>query len=133
MLIRMVRRSAIDKDIERLVALCQPLPEVAVTRGQHTAFSIRNKKFAWHLVDHHGDGRVAFECKAERGVNAELVASDRDRFFMPPYMAHHGWVGLYIDRGPIDWDEIGELLTDAYVLTAPKRLAALVVSEDRSE
>ena len=127
------RTSSIERDLKRLVALCEPLPEVTVTRGQHTAFAVRNKKFAWHLVDHHGDGRIAFECKAERGVNGELVASDPDRFFLPPYMAHHGWIGLYLDVGRVDWDEVGELLTDAYLLTAPKRLAAQVSADLASE
>jgi hypothetical protein len=90
---------------------------------QHTAFAVRGKKFAYHLVDHHGDGRIALECKAAPGQNTSLVASDPDRFFLPMYMAHHGWVGLYLDVGRIDWQEVRELVTDAYLLIAPKRLA----------
>ena len=41
-------------------------------------------------------------------------------------MAHHGYVGVYIDTGPVDWAEIRELITDAYLLAAPKSLAKLV-------
>lgn len=80
----------------------------------------------WHTVDHHGDGRVSLTLKAARGENAELVASDPSKFFMPPYMAHHGYVGIYLDSGKVDWDEIRELILDAYRLAAPKRLAALI-------
>jgi hypothetical protein len=114
------------KTLERLRTICLVLPEVEMQGDQHKAFVVRGKKFAYHLVDHHGDGRVALQCKAGRGENAELVASDPERFFMPPYMAHHGWVGLYLDLGPVDWDEVRELVTDAYRLTAPKRLVALL-------
>lgn len=110
------------RDLERLKAILGSLPEVAVT-GQHqqTAFAVRGKKFAWHLVDHHGDGRVALECKAPRSENRALVASDPVRFF-----THRGWVGLYLDLGEIDWEEVRELVTEAYLLVTPKRLASQV-------
>lgn len=112
-----------DADVERLAAICASLPEAAMDgERQHTALSVRGKRFAWHLVDHHGDGRVAIECKAPPGENAALVAADPERWYLPPYMAHHGWVGRYLDTGPVDWDEVGELLTEAYRLVAPKRL-----------
>ncbi len=80
----------------------------------------------WHTVDHHGDGRVSLTLKAARRGNAELVESDPTKFFMPPYMAHHGYVGIYLDSGEVDWEEVRELILDAYRLAAPKRLAALV-------
>ena len=64
--------------------------------------------------------------KAAKGENAELVASDPVKFFKPPYMAHHGYVGVYVDIDDVDWEEIRELITDAYRLAAPKSLAKLV-------
>ena len=109
----------------RFTKLCLALPEVSEeVVGQHSSFLIRGKKFAYYLVDHHGDGRIAMQCKAAPGDNVALVNSDPIRFHMPPYMAHHGWVGLYLDLGTIDWPEVQELVTDAYLLSAPKRLAA---------
>jgi hypothetical protein len=114
------------RDLGRLAEICRALPEVEVATGQHTAFMVRGKKFAYHLVDHHGDGRIAFQCKAAPGENRALVASDPERFFLPPYMTQHGWVGLYLDRGRVDWQEVTELMTDAYLLIAPKRLARVV-------
>lgn len=54
------------------------------------------------------------------------MASDPVKFFLPPYMAHHGYVGIYLDTGDIDWTEIGDLITNAYRLAAPKKLAVLV-------
>ena len=90
------------------------------------AFLVRDKKFAYYLVDHHGNGRVELQCKAERGVNGTLVDAEPDRLFLPPYMAQHGWIGMYLDVGPVDWDEAEALLTDAYCLVAPKSLAKTV-------
>ena len=87
---------------------------------------MRGKTIGYHTVDHHGDGRVALTVKVAKGENAELVASDGKKFFMPPYMAHHGYVGIYLDVGRIDWKEIEEFIVDAYKLAAPKSLAKLV-------
>jgi hypothetical protein len=39
----------------------------------------------------------------------------------PPYVGPGGWVGIWLD-GRADWDEVGQLLCDAYQLVAPKRL-----------
>ena len=64
-------------------------------------------------------------CKAPRGAQAVLVGSDPDRFFVPPYVGHHGWIGLWLDV-ELDWDEVAELVVGSYRLIAPKRLLALV-------
>jgi len=54
-----------------------------------------------------------------------LVGADPDRFFVPPYVGHKGWVGMRLDDDP-DWDEVGALVRRSYKLIAPKRLAAQV-------
>ena len=36
-----------------------------------------------------------------------------------------------LDVGTVDWEEVRELVTDAYLLTAPKRLAALLTPPAR--
>ena len=92
--------------------------------GSHTAFSVRGKTFVWYLDDHHGDGRLAINCKTGLLEQAEIVAADSERYFLPPYMARHGWVGLRLDVGDIDWDEVEDLVTESYRLIAPKRLVA---------
>jgi hypothetical protein len=38
-------------------------------------------------------------------VVAALAASDPAKFFMPPYVAHHGYVGLHIDLPEVDWTD----------------------------
>jgi hypothetical protein len=112
--------------LDRVRKLCAALPEVEIDGEQHHKLSVRGKTLGWHTVDHHGDGRVALTVRAAKGENEALVASDGDKFFMPPYVAQHGYVGIYLDRPPVDWDEVGELLTDAYRLVAPKKLVKLL-------
>jgi hypothetical protein len=122
----MLPKAEVERCLARVRSMCEAWPEVAVRTGQHHAFLVRGKKFAYFLVDHHGDDRVSVQCKAEKGLNATLVGVDPERFFLPSYMAHHGWVGVYVDVGRIDWAELEDLLRDAYRLAAPKSLARQV-------
>ena len=112
-----------DTTIDRVREICRALPECEVAGGQYHTISVRGRTLAWHTVDHHGDGRVALTVRAARGENAELVAADPDRFFLPRYVAHHGYVGVHLDTRDVDWEEVRELLFDAYRLVAPKTLA----------
>ena len=122
----MLAEAVIQRQVARVRRICERFPEVEVRSGEHHVFLVRNKKFAYYLIDHHGDGRVALECKAEKGVNQTLVSTDPERFFLPPYLAHHGWMAMYLDSGPVDWDQVELFLADAYRLAAPKTLAGSV-------
>lgn len=103
------------------------MPEATRERmGRHAGFYIRKRTFAYFLDDHHGDGIIGVTCKVLPGDNKALVASDPARFYMPAYVGSKGWVGLRLDIGQIDWDEVKELVTHSYLLVAPKRLAAAV-------
>ena len=81
----------------RVVGLCAALPGVTVEDGRHVGLSVRGKRFAWLLDDHHGDGRLAFTCKAPPGMNTELADRLPGRYFLPSYTASRGWVGLWLD------------------------------------
>jgi phosphoribosylglycinamide formyltransferase-1 len=121
----MKKPNSSDGPLARLIETCLALPEVQHEPiGDHSSFSVRNKKFAYYLDNHHGDGIVSVCFKTERGENAVLLASDPRRFYSPAYIGPRGWVGLRLDVGKIDWTEIAELVTDSYRLTAPKALSA---------
>jgi predicted DNA-binding protein (MmcQ/YjbR family) len=109
----------------RVEAICLALPEATRQGGQQLVFRVRGRTFAYYLDDHHRDGRTALCCKAAPEENAELVASDPERFYLPSYVGPKGWVSLRLDLGSVDWDEVAELVLDSYRLVAPKRLAAL--------
>ena len=84
---------------------------------------MRDKKTFVTYADHHNDDRLAFWCAAPEGTQAAMVAAASKRFFVPPYVGHRGWLGVYLDV-PVDWDEIADIVEDAYRLIAPKRLVA---------
>jgi hypothetical protein len=125
------RRSKTDPRA-RVARICLALPEATAdsATGQHDAYLVRNKKFAYYLDDHHGDGRLAVNCRAAPGENVAYVAEDPVRFYVPPYIGPRGWVGLYVDLDDVDWDEVAELVHESYLLVAPKRLARMV-EDDR--
>ena len=106
---------------KRLLALCQGLPEAMAERAgvQHLAFKVRKKIFAYYAYDHHGDGRIALWCKAPPGEQRQLVEEEPERYFVPPYVGPRGWVGLRLDSARLDWKAVKNLLSVAYILTAP--------------
>ena len=110
---------------KRVVTLVKSLPEATATPAgeRHLSLEVRGKRFGWFLEDHHGDGRLALNLKAANRVSRALVAKAPSRFYVPKYVGHHGWIGVSLDFPVPDWNEISELLKDAYLLTAPKRLA----------
>ncbi|MEX0667049.1 MAG: MmcQ/YjbR family DNA-binding protein [Acidimicrobiia bacterium] len=110
--------------LQSLRRLCLALPETAerLSHGEPTWF-VRDKKTFVTFADHHHDDRLAFWCAAPTGLQQSMVASDPARFFVPPYVGHRGWLGVYLDV-PVDWTEIAEIVEDAYRIVAPKRLLA---------
>jgi hypothetical protein len=114
----------LDDPLEKLRRLCLALPETTerLSHGEPTWF-VRGKKTFVNYANHHHDDRLAFWCAAPDGAQDALVGSDPERFFVPPYVGHRGWLGVYLDVA-VDWDQITDLVTDAYRVVAPKRLVA---------
>ena len=79
------------------------------------------RAFLMVLTNHHGDGRFAIWCAAPEGAQRMLVDAGPERFFVPPYVGHRGWVGVRLDRG-LGVDEIAGIVEDAYAAVAPARL-----------
>ncbi len=50
-----------------------------------------------------------------------LVAAQPERYFVPAYVGHLGWLGVRLDRD-LGWSEIVGLIEDAYLTVAPKKL-----------
>lgn len=112
--------------IDDIRAICASLPECEVAGDQHHKISVRNRTIGWHTVDHHGDGRVSLTVRGAPGENEQLVEVDDERFFLPRYVAHHGYIGIHLDVGTVDWEEIREFMLDAYRLVAPKTLVRVL-------
>ncbi|MBF6225344.1 MmcQ/YjbR family DNA-binding protein [Nocardia abscessus] len=113
--------------LARIRAICLELPE-SIERPSHGSptFFVRTKTvFTYYLEDGHREPGATIWCPAPVGVQAELIASEAARFFVPPYVGHRGWIGVRLDIAP-DWDEVAEIVQDGYRLVAPKRLSALL-------
>jgi predicted DNA-binding protein (MmcQ/YjbR family) len=124
------RHSSEDPRLTRLTEIALTLPETSrQICGSHAQFLVRKKTFAYFLDDHHGDGILGVTCKVIPGENEALVKAQPRRFYLPAYLASRGWVGLRLDVGKVDWDEVRDLLIASYVLIAPKRLAENLKSE----
>jgi hypothetical protein len=112
-----------DRALARIRELCLGLPETSerLSHGAPTFFVREKRAFLMVLSDHHGDGRFAIWCAAGDGMQRLLVDSDPERFFVPPYVGHRGWLGVRLDRG-LDWDEVAGIAEDAYGEVAPAKL-----------
>ena len=103
--------------------ICLGLPETSerLSHGSPTFFIREKRSFASVSDNHHGDRRFALVCAAPEGLQAALVETNPERFYVPPYVGHRGWIGVRLDRG-FDRDEIVGLLEDAFAEVAPARL-----------
>jgi len=112
--------------------LCLALPETTerLSHGEPTWF-VRGKQTFVMFANHHHDDRLAFWCAAPDGAQEVLVATHPDRFFVPPYVGHRGWLGVWLDV-PVDWDEIADLVAGAYRRVAPRRLLAALDAREEA-
>jgi len=112
-----------ERTLERIRELCLALPETSerLSHGAPTFFIREKRAFLMVLTNHHGDGRFAIWCAAPAGMQQLLVDADPDKFFVPPYVGHRGWLGVRLDR-EFDWDELAGIAEDAYAEVAPPKL-----------
>jgi len=112
-----------EQQLARVRRMCLALPEATerLSHGEPTFFV---RLFAMYAAanNHHGDGRSAVWCKAAPGNQSIMVRMDPDRFFVPPYVGTRGWLGVRLDVPGVDWDQIADLVVDAYRTVAPKKL-----------
>jgi predicted DNA-binding protein (MmcQ/YjbR family) len=110
--------------LQRLRQICLTLPEATekVAWGDPT-WRIRDKIFAMQKGNVEG-GRPSLWLKAPDGAQSALVEGDPKRFFVPPYVGHKGWVGIYLDTRGVEWAMVESLVEESYRRIAPKRLAA---------
>ncbi len=107
---------------ERFRAICLALPNTKETfPWGEPHFRVGEKIFSGCSFG--GGDEWSFGVKLEKGMQAELVASDA-RFAVAPYVGKHGWVQVRPGANP-DWDEVATLVECSYRLIAPKKLVAM--------
>jgi hypothetical protein len=123
-----------ERTLDRLREICLGLPETSerLSHGAPTFFVRGKRAFLMVLTDHHGDGRFAVWCAAPDGMQRMLVEADPERFFVPPYVGHRGWLGVRLDRS-LNWDELVGIAEDAYAEVAPAKLVAAAKLDANAE
>jgi hypothetical protein len=127
---RVISSAKREHILGRIRAFCLALPETSerLSHGAPTFFVRGKRAFLMVLTNHHGDGRFAIWCAAPEGVQRLLADTDPEKFFVPPYVGHRGWLGVRLDRG-LDWNELAGIVEDAYAEVAPAKLVAASASE----
>ena len=121
--------------LERIRNICLALPE-ATEKPSHGSpcFFIRDKNcFVMFVDNHHDDGRLAIWCAAPPGIQSELVSEAPERFFVPPYVGHRGWVGARLERSRnVDWRQLAELIEEGFRMVAPRKVLAQLDGNSRT-
>lgn len=116
---------------ERVRAICLAFPGATERRSHGApAFFVRKQFLALWQDGHHDHGFPHVWCAAPPGAQNELVASEPDRFFVPPYVGGRGWLGVRLD-GAVDWDEMAGICEEAYRAVAPPGLLAELDARQR--
>ena len=110
-------------DDVRAISLSQTEVEEIVTWEVDITFRVRKKIFAIG-----GEGSDNVSIKATPATQADLIDHDPETFHPSAYVGRYGWVTADLSR--IDGDLLRTLLTEAWRLTAPKKLAATHLSRD---
>ncbi len=122
-------------DVAR-VALALPEVEEQTSRGT-VSWQVRGKGFAWErplrradlaaLGDRAPTGPVLAAWLPDLGAKEALLADDPDVYFTTPHFDGHPSVLVRLDL--IDPADLQELVTEAWLARAPKRLSASWLAE----
>jgi hypothetical protein len=104
------------RDTVRRFALALPEATEQETWGTPT-FRVRRKIFVMFSEEQ----REAW-VKSTHDEQRALTQMDPNTFFVPPYVGPSGWVGVRFKT--VDREEMRELITEAWRMTAPKRLVS---------
>ncbi|WP_251550276.1 MmcQ/YjbR family DNA-binding protein [Neobacillus muris] len=104
--------------LEKLRCICLALPEAAehIDGFGHHTFKIKGKSF---VISGENEKGFRLSFKSDRETQAFLL--QKEYFFKNPYIGHHGWVSIQNPDGKV-WEELADLIQEAYLRAAPKRL-----------
>src|SRR5437764_12334847 len=107
---------------DRIRALCMALPEVT-ERQSHGApsFFVKRQFLTLWIDGHHDHHFPHLWCAAPPGAQEELVDTEPERFFRPPYVGGRGWIGARLARR-IAWSELQAVCEAADATVAPQTL-----------
>ena len=115
-----------DWGLVRELALA--LPEAEASTSGRVAFSVRGKGFAWEARERDGGGLAV---RVEREEKELILDSNPEVYFTSPH--YTGFPAVQIRVEAIGRDELWERLEDAWLIQAPRKLAATYVTEHASD
>jgi hypothetical protein len=120
-----------DWDDVRRIALALPETEEQTSREGLLEWRVRNKGFAWERPLRRGDltalgasapqGPILGAYVPDLGAKEALLADDAEAYFTTPHFDGYPAILVRLDR--IAEPELKELLVEAWLCRAPKRLA----------
>lgn len=116
-----------EQALKKLRTICSALPEFAeVETWGHPTFRAGKKMFG--AFGEGVEGKAGLSLGVKVGFQRQEQLLRDARFYPTPYAAHQGWVSLAID-GKTDWEEVRNLLLEAYRQVALKRMLKALGSE----
>jgi hypothetical protein len=127
------------EDVRR-IALALPETSEAISR-ENRHWRVKDKGFVWErplrrsdleaLGDRAPDGPILGARVEHLGAKEAVLASDPDVYFTTPHFDGYPAVLVQLDR--IALDELEDLIVDAWLARAPKRVADAYVARSRDE
>jgi hypothetical protein len=99
--------------------IARSFPEVEESSEGRAAWRVRGKLFAWAARERDGGGLAV---RVDRDDKQLLLEANPEAYFSSPH--YRGYPGVQVRLEKIDRDELVERLEDAWLIQAPKRLAA---------
>lgn len=96
------------------IALALPGAHERITWGSEHTFRVGEKIFTMGAPE-----AAHVSLKASLEDQSELIAAEPETFSVAPYVGRFGWVRVALER--VDPAELGELITEAWRRTAPKK------------
>ena len=112
-------------DWDAVLAIVSAFPEVEETGETRPGWRVKGKLFAWQARERDGGGLAV---RVDRDEKALILDADPEVYFTSPH--YNGYPAVQIRLAAISRDELAARLEDAWLIQAPKRLAAAYVAEN---
>jgi hypothetical protein len=102
----------------RKILLAIPGAIEKLSHGEPTWFTgDPGRVFAMFDNHHHGAAHISVYLPTPPELQRALVAAEPERYWVPPYVGHKGWVAIILDEKP-DWAAVAVLAREAFARVA---------------
>lgn len=108
--------------VDHIRTLCLSLPESGEKEAwDDPTWRVGGRIYAMQKGNS-ANTRPSLWLKVPKEDQAALIESGHGCYFVPPYVGHKGWIGVYLDDEALNLDSLDTLVEQSYRLIAPKRL-----------